>query len=131
MSKDILSLISGAIKARDFLKLQSLILPLKSYILELEDMNVTLKKENLDCKEQNVKLQAKISEYEQWETEKQKYEIVERSGGFVYLLKGTNQVFCPVCFVNKKIPIHLQPFQYPGDIQELMVCPNCKSEFKK
>jgi len=120
--KDIISLISKVLNPNELIQIQQYILNLQQRISELENINTQQTKEI-------IKLQSQIAEYNRWEEEKQKYEIKEISKGtFVYCLKETTQLFCPKCFNEDKVPIHLKPpiIRLSGRLE----CPKCKNMYR-
>ena len=81
-------------------------------------------------------LEGQIAEMEDWEAERQRYELkAVHSGAFAYVVKpevqGTEPPhwLCAACFHNRKKSILQKAGRAPNDAHSrVWKCPNCKSE---
>jgi len=119
--KDIVSLLSRVLSPSQAIEVNQ-------YILNLEKRCSELYNENTKLTQKIMKLNAKIAEHDTWEKDKEKYEIVQISPStFAYQLKGTTQIFCPKCFNDDRVPIHIRPPH--TTFVRMQQCPKCKSAY--
>ena len=122
----------------DFQKLISVInqalntkesLEVSSFIYDLQDRVTKLTVERSELEKMVVALNNQIAAQANWEQEKKNYEISDWASAKVYNLKGTNEIFCPVCFNKDKMPIHIQPVPNGRMSVKESYCPNCKAKY--
>ena len=126
--KDIISLISKALTPSQTIEVNQYILNLEKQCTDISKQYAELNKENAQLTLKVMELNTQIANYDRWEQDKEKYEIVKISSStFVYKLKGTPQVFCPKCFNDNRVPVHLRPpvINPSGRVE----CPKCKSVY--
>ena len=99
----------------------------QSFIYELQD-RITMLMEKCSAQEKEIMtLNQKLVEYDNWEKEKEKYEVAQDSRrNTVYRLKGTTQIFCPVCLNKSRLPVHLTR---DGNISVNNSCHSCHGKF--
>jgi len=105
------------------------VIRLKEYIISIEASKIALDKENSQLRTEKAELMKQIAEHNKWQKEKELYETHRlETGTWVYRLKGTDQKFCPRCFVEFHVPIHLQPHTYSHE--HINYCPKCDNKFE-
>jgi len=96
-----------------------------SYLIDLERRNAELNKENASLMHKIRHLETEIANHARWEEEKAKYDLVQDAQfSALYRLRGTKQFFCPKCFNDDRVPIHVI-WQHRGSYFD---CLKCKSK---
>ena len=109
-------------------------IPLQQHILNAQDALAAVKQEQLESAEYIRKLEQKIVEFENWEAEKQRYELADPGQGTVaYRPKAGMENgepphwLCAQCFQQGK-KAFLQPeLRFPGR-NSYLCCATCKAE---
>lgn len=120
--KSAISIINTALNTKESIEISA-------FIYDLQDRITKLSDERSALKETIVGLKTQIADHATWEKEKEKYQIIDWMDAKVYSLKGTDEIFCPVCFNKNKMPIHIQPRVVGLRTSLEMLCPNCKTAY--
>ena len=139
--KDIYSILDSIANTKTIDGLKEIVIELQSKLsiafnsnTEILERYAKLQDERSEMSQRLFELEAEIKNRDDWEKEKQKYEVHKLSKcdnqyTVVYKLKNSasDEIFCPNCFVVRRTAVHLH--ESPKNWQNIY-CPNCKSEFK-
>jgi hypothetical protein len=122
------------IDLRDAAALQTKVIELQGLILTAQGSALGAQSEQFATMERLRLLEAKVSELEAWETEKQRYQLKDHgSETFAYALRHDASAgephhrLCVTCFENRRRSIlQFKHKTYRG--QEVMHCPGCKTD---
>jgi hypothetical protein len=113
-------------------------------VIELQERILAAQQAQSALLEQIGTLEAKVASFENWESEKQDYELRQlEQGGFAYVLKPEKRDgkpphgLCPNCYEQRRKSI-LQTNGEPQWTEHFFKCPSCKvnvtgykNDFKK
>jgi hypothetical protein len=98
-----------ALALRDETKLREAVIELQGIILTAQTSALTAQSKQLELVEQKRALETKIAEYDRWEAEKTRYELVEMPPGVLaYRVKEDargrepSHLLCATCFENRR-----------------------------
>lgn len=129
------SIAKELLEIRDLSKIGDIVIKLQSEILSAQQASFAAQARESEISDEIRALKAKLTEFEDWEAEKNRYQLTDfGSGTYAYRLKqemANNEPIhrlCPNCF-QKKIKSILQFRHRSSSEQDIYNCPNCEQCF--
>jgi hypothetical protein len=127
-------LAKGLVNLRDTALIQGKVIELQSVILSAQSSALSAQAEQAALLQQIDDLKKEMTRLEAWETEKEKYSLVQLTDGvFAYALKEETEggepphKICASCYQHGSKQILQQETRFPGRV-EFLLCHGCGSE---